>query len=279
MLARANDSGVAGVTAAYVAFAEARPALYDAMFTLASELPFARDETPDVMKACFAELLAVIEPVADGQDAGTLTEVFWSTLHGLITLDRGRRLSPEHRDGRLALVVARFGALPASPPSHEGHPHGLKSMRVPLMASHVLAAARGATDLLRAPPGRMGAAGTRREREESAGDGSPTRCGRAGRPVGDREDHRRAQARPAARGRLPRHRRHVPDGHPRRAARGRRPGRRGRRRQARRQRRLRHRDQPRPARDPPGRRGRRRRHPRARGHQGRFARLGRAARA
>ncbi|MFI5590393.1 TetR/AcrR family transcriptional regulator [Amycolatopsis sp. NPDC051758] len=109
-LARANDSGVAGVTAAYVAFAEARPALYDAMFTLASELPFARDETPDVMKACFAELLAVIEPVAAGQDAGTLTEVFWSTLHGLITLDRGHRLSPEHRDERLALVVTRFGA-------------------------------------------------------------------------------------------------------------------------------------------------------------------------
>jgi hypothetical protein len=35
--------------------------------------------------------------------------VFWSTLHGLVTLDRGRRLSPENRDERLALVVARFG--------------------------------------------------------------------------------------------------------------------------------------------------------------------------
>ncbi|WP_439381783.1 TetR/AcrR family transcriptional regulator [Amycolatopsis lexingtonensis] len=109
-LAAGRDGGVAGVTGAYVTFAEGKPALYDAMFTLASELPFARDETPDVMKACFAELLAVIEPVAHEPDAGALTEVFWSTLHGLVTLDRGQRLSPEHRDERLALVVARFGA-------------------------------------------------------------------------------------------------------------------------------------------------------------------------
>ncbi|GAB3149345.1 TetR/AcrR family transcriptional regulator [Amycolatopsis sp. NPDC004378] len=109
VLAEAREGGLGGVTRAYVAFAEAKPALYDAMFTLASELPFAQDDTPDVMKACFAGLLAVIEPVADEREAGALTEVFWSTLHGLVTLDRGHRLSPEHRDERLALVVARFG--------------------------------------------------------------------------------------------------------------------------------------------------------------------------
>ena len=109
-LAGARDGGLAGIAGAYVEYAEAKPALYDAMFTLASELRFAREDTPEVMKANFAELLAVIEPVAGRQDAGVLTEVFWSALHGLVTLDRGRRLSPEHRDERLALVVARFGA-------------------------------------------------------------------------------------------------------------------------------------------------------------------------
>ena len=109
-LTAARDGGLAGVARAYVEFAEARHALYDAMFTLASELRFAEEDTPEVMKACFAELLAVIEPMAGTQDAGPLTEVFWSTLHGLVTLDRGRRLSPGHRDDRLALVVARFGA-------------------------------------------------------------------------------------------------------------------------------------------------------------------------
>ncbi|MEU8639838.1 TetR-like C-terminal domain-containing protein [Amycolatopsis sp. NPDC048633] len=110
VLAAARDRGVAGVAGAYVEFAEAKPALYDAMFTLASELPFARDDTPEVMQEAYAGLFAVVAPVAGDDTAGTLTEVFWSTLHGLITLDRGRRLSPEHRDERLALVVARFGA-------------------------------------------------------------------------------------------------------------------------------------------------------------------------
>ncbi len=110
VLAAARADGLAGVAGAYAEFAEARPALYDAMFTLASELRFAQDDTPEVMKACFAELFAVIEPVAGAQDAGTLTEVFWSVLHGLVTLDRGGRLAPGHRDERLALVVERFGA-------------------------------------------------------------------------------------------------------------------------------------------------------------------------
>jgi AcrR family transcriptional regulator len=109
-LAASRGGGLAGIARAYVEFAEARPALYDAMFTLASELRFAQDDTPEVMQACFVELLAVIEPVAGEQDVGTLTEVFWSTLHGLVTLDRGRRLLPGHRDERLALAVARFGA-------------------------------------------------------------------------------------------------------------------------------------------------------------------------
>ncbi|WIY01462.1 TetR/AcrR family transcriptional regulator [Amycolatopsis mongoliensis] len=109
-LAAARDSGIAGVAAAYMAFADAKPALYDAMFSLASDLPFAQDDTPDVMKDAFDGLLAVVAPVAGEGEPGILAEVFWGALHGLITLDRGHRLSPENRDERLALVVARFGA-------------------------------------------------------------------------------------------------------------------------------------------------------------------------
>jgi AcrR family transcriptional regulator len=110
VLSAAGEGGLAGVASAYVGFAEAKPALYDAMFTLASELPFAQDETPPVMKEAFAGFLAVVEPVSGEQEAGTLAEVYWGALHGLVTLDRGRRLSPGHRDERLAVVVARFGA-------------------------------------------------------------------------------------------------------------------------------------------------------------------------
>ncbi|UOZ05885.1 TetR/AcrR family transcriptional regulator [Amycolatopsis sp. WQ 127309] len=110
VLAAAREGGVAGVAGAYVAFADAKPALYDAMFTLASDLPFARDDTPPVLQEAFAGLYAAVEPVAGGQQPGTLTEVFWGALHGLITLDRGHRLSPENHAERLAVVVARFGA-------------------------------------------------------------------------------------------------------------------------------------------------------------------------
>ncbi|VVJ21279.1 Transcriptional regulator [Amycolatopsis camponoti] len=110
VLAAARDGGIAGVARAYVEFADVKPALYDAMFTLASELPFAQDDTPAVMQEAFAGLFAVVEPVAGDEEAGILTEVFWGALHGLITLDRGHRLSPENRDERLALVVGRFRA-------------------------------------------------------------------------------------------------------------------------------------------------------------------------
>ncbi|WP_328610968.1 TetR/AcrR family transcriptional regulator [Amycolatopsis sp. NBC_00345] len=106
---KVGDGGIRGVAEAYVAFADEKPALYDAMFTLASDLPFATEDAPPALRAAFAAMQAVIEPVADGQDPGALTETFWAALHGLVTLGRGGRLSPGHRAERLALLVARFG--------------------------------------------------------------------------------------------------------------------------------------------------------------------------
>ncbi|WP_255638174.1 hypothetical protein [Amycolatopsis sp. DSM 110486] len=51
----------------------------------------------------------MIEPVVGASYPGTLTEVFWGALHGLVTVGRGRRLSPGHREERLAVLVSRFG--------------------------------------------------------------------------------------------------------------------------------------------------------------------------
>ncbi|MET7991568.1 hypothetical protein ABZU76_11725 [Amycolatopsis sp. NPDC005232] len=51
----------------------------------------------------------MIEPVVGDQHRGTLAEVFWGALHGLVTLDRGHRLSPGHREERLAVLMSRFG--------------------------------------------------------------------------------------------------------------------------------------------------------------------------
>ncbi|MFD9893032.1 TetR/AcrR family transcriptional regulator [Amycolatopsis sp. NPDC059027] len=110
-----EPSPLAAVAEAYVAFADANPALYDAMFTLASELPFATDEAPQALRDAFGAIAAAVAPVAGKDAVGTLAETFWAALHGLVTLDRGRRLSPGHRAERLAILVARFGGGASGP--------------------------------------------------------------------------------------------------------------------------------------------------------------------
>ena len=89
---------------AYLEFAQTRPALYDAMFTLA-ELPFATPDTPAPLHEAFAELQQALAPFAPARNVDTLAEVIWSALHGLATLTRSHRLRPDHAEQRLALLV------------------------------------------------------------------------------------------------------------------------------------------------------------------------------
>jgi AcrR family transcriptional regulator len=88
----------------YLDFARAHPALYDAMFSAPSSLVFAAEETPGALKEAFAEVRRVI-----GGDE-TRTEVFWSALHGLATLERGRRVRPDHADQRLDTLTEAFAS-------------------------------------------------------------------------------------------------------------------------------------------------------------------------
>ena len=107
----APDAGraLADVSAVYIAFAVRRPAVYDAMFSQAVDLPFATPEAPAALHAGFGELAEAIRPHAGGDDLGLLAETFWAALHGLVTLTRGGRLPPpEHHDRRLALLLAHF---------------------------------------------------------------------------------------------------------------------------------------------------------------------------
>ncbi|MGP2437570.1 WHG domain-containing protein [Streptomyces sp. JW3] len=93
----------------YTAFARRRPALYDAMFTLAVDLPFATPEAPAALWAAFEELSAAVTPIAaEGDDPALLTETYWAGLHGLVTLMRSGRLPEADHDRRLALLCARF---------------------------------------------------------------------------------------------------------------------------------------------------------------------------
>lgn len=106
--ANGPERALADVAAAYVAFAERRPALYDAMFNLAVSLPFATSEAPAALHAGFDELRQVVRPFAGDDEVDLLAEVLWSGLHGLVTLMRGGRLPREHHERRLALLLRRF---------------------------------------------------------------------------------------------------------------------------------------------------------------------------
>ncbi|UKY50871.1 TetR/AcrR family transcriptional regulator [Streptomyces inhibens] len=107
----AQHAALLAVARAYAAFARANQALYDAMFTLATDLSFGSMDSPQPLKDAFVELLAVFGPLAgtDG-DPETFTEVGWSALHGLVTLDRDGRLrdGDGYQDQRIALLIARL---------------------------------------------------------------------------------------------------------------------------------------------------------------------------
>jgi AcrR family transcriptional regulator len=102
---------LAAVATAYLRFADRSPAVYDAMFSRATDLPFGTAETPAAMRDAFGELLRVVHEIAPGDDEEALTEVLWSALHGLVTLTRGGRLPPDRHDRRLKLLLDRFAGL------------------------------------------------------------------------------------------------------------------------------------------------------------------------
>jgi AcrR family transcriptional regulator len=96
------------VAHAYLDFARDNPAVYDAMFTRATTLHFADQDTPPQLQAAFAGLRQAVGLVADERDADTLTEVFWAALHGLVTLTRTARLRPGYESDRIQLLVDEF---------------------------------------------------------------------------------------------------------------------------------------------------------------------------
>src|SRR3954465_8798951 len=84
---------------AYVDFAAAHPRVYEAMFSMPSELPFAAEDTPEALQQAFAAI-----PVAFPDGDGTRAEVAWSALHGLATLQASGRLRVGQAQSRLDLT-------------------------------------------------------------------------------------------------------------------------------------------------------------------------------
>ena len=91
------------VAMAYFAFALSRPALYQAMFILPTQLQFAEAETRSELRAGFDAIAAAVSPFC--ADVEIVTETFWAALHGLAELERSGRIRPGMRDKRIALVV------------------------------------------------------------------------------------------------------------------------------------------------------------------------------
>ena len=102
--ARSAD-GLSGLAHAYLDYAESHPAVYEALFVRPTTLRFGGPDSPQSLIAAFGEIQAGVAPYA-GDDPETLTEVFWSALHGQATLNHRTRLRPTHRNPRIDLLVA-----------------------------------------------------------------------------------------------------------------------------------------------------------------------------
>jgi len=93
------------VCGAYLAFAAARPALYQAMFMLPIDVTFASEDTPSPLKSAFGELASALRPFDPHPDLRT--EVTWAGLHGLAVLRRGGRIPAERQEARIDLLVGQ----------------------------------------------------------------------------------------------------------------------------------------------------------------------------
>ena len=108
--AKTPNDALTRTARAYLDFARDNAAVYDAMFTGHTTLRFAVEDSPPELVGAFGGLRQAVSAVADEADADSLTEVFWSALHGLATLSRGGRLRPDYDRERVDLLVAQFCA-------------------------------------------------------------------------------------------------------------------------------------------------------------------------
>jgi AcrR family transcriptional regulator len=100
---RTGREAVAAVADAYLGFAAAHPSLYEAMFQLPIDARFAQDDSETELRSGFNALSTAL-----GNADGTVTEVFWSALHGQSLLERAGRMRQEQRPNRVAELAARF---------------------------------------------------------------------------------------------------------------------------------------------------------------------------
>ena len=75
------------------------------MFLLPLVVPFAEDDTPEVMKAGFAAIVDTLQRLERlPAEPETTAEMLWGAMHGLASLHRAGRLSAATDDRVEALV-------------------------------------------------------------------------------------------------------------------------------------------------------------------------------
>jgi len=97
------ERSLEALSRAYLDYAAAHPAMYDAMFVRGTGLAFADASTLPQLTAGFSEIRAAVLPFTERPD--TLAEVLWASLHGLTMLQRSGRIPGDGED-RLAVLLA-----------------------------------------------------------------------------------------------------------------------------------------------------------------------------
>ncbi len=101
---RGND--LEAVADAYLHFAGASPALYEAMFSLNLNVPFGSRLTPPELQFAFSQIVGLFSGRAAKSDV--LAELFWASLHGVAELTRTKRFPPKRQKERLGALVDAF---------------------------------------------------------------------------------------------------------------------------------------------------------------------------
>lgn len=92
---------IAALAHAYLDFADAHPAVYEAMFAEPIGARFAEEGNEPELRDAFTVIAEVV-------DEDTATEVLWSALHGMSLLERAGRMKVADRSRRVADLSARF---------------------------------------------------------------------------------------------------------------------------------------------------------------------------
>ena len=100
------------VCRAYLGFATERPALYQAMFILPTDVKFASAETPPPLRAAFGEFVSCFRPNNERREL--FAEVTWSALHGMAVLSDSDRIPAAGQEERLDFLVTQIAGSPTS---------------------------------------------------------------------------------------------------------------------------------------------------------------------